>query len=267
MAEAGLLLPDWDLPPGVFACVTTRQGGSSRPPCNSFNLGTHVGDDIAAVTDNRQQLQALLLQHTGLAEVPVQWLQQVHGTAVFDLVTTQPLPTVPEADAIHTRVRGIACAVLTADCLPVLFCVDDGSEVAVAHAGWRGLVNGVLERTVQQFSTPAERIHAWLGPAIAACHFEVGAEVREQFLAQAAAGTEAETQAAFHAASHTATLQTGTAGKYFADLYALARLRLRAAGLTHIAGTPRCTVCDVDSWFSYRRDGATGRFATLIVRC
>jgi YfiH family protein len=262
VAEAGLLLPDWELPPGVFACVTTRVGGCSRPPFDSFNLGTHVGDDPAAVTDNRLELQALLRQHTGLAEVPVQWLQQVHGTAVLELDTALPLPTTPEADAIHTRVRGIACAVLTADCLPVLFCADDGSEVAVAHAGWRGLVNGVLERALQQFSLPPERIRAWLGPAIAVCHFEVGAEVREQFLAKAAPGTEAATRAAFHAAA----AHTGAADKYFADLHVLARLRLHTAGVADIAGAPRCTVCDAGSWYSYRRDGATGRFATLILR-
>lgn len=254
---AGLLLPDWDLPAGVFACVTTRQGGCSMPPYDGFNLGIHVGDDLAAVTDNRLQLQALLRQHTGLAEVPVQWLQQVHGTSVFNLNSAQPLSAVPEADAIHTRMRGIACAVLTADCLPVLFCADDGSEVAVAHAGWRGLVNGVLEQTVQQFSLPPARIRAWLGPAIALCHFEVGAEVREQFLTKAAAGTEADTEAAFH---------VGAADKYFADLHALARLRLQTAGVTGIAGAPRCTVCDAGNWYSYRRDGATGRFATLILR-
>lgn len=257
MTEASLLLPDWQLPPGIFACVTTRQGGCSAPPFDSFNLGNHVGDDVVAVSRNRAQLQTLLQQHTGLAEVPVQWLQQIHGTAVYRLTGAQPLLTPPQADAIHTAARGIACAVLTADCLPVLFCVDDGSEVAVAHAGWRGLVNGVLERSVQQFGVPAGRIRAWLGPAIAACHFEVGAEVRNQFLAQAAAGTEAATAAAF---------QVGAEGRFLVDLYALARLRLQAVGVTQIAGAPRCTVCDAGSWYSYRRDGATGRFASLILR-
>lgn len=258
MTEASLLLPDWQLPPGVFACVTTRHGGGSKPPWDSFNLGGHVGDDPACVADNRRQLQTLLHQHTGLADIPVQWLQQVHGTAVYSPAEKPLSPAVPEADAIHTRMRGIACAVLTADCLPVLMCADDGSEVAVAHAGWRGLVNGVLECSLQQFSLPPSRIRTWLGPAIAACHFEVGEEVRSQFLAQAATGTEVATAAAFHA---------GTAGKYFADLYALARLRLQVAGVTQISGAPRCTVCDESSWFSYRREGTTGRFASLILRC
>jgi YfiH family protein len=257
VAETSLLLPDWQLPPGVFACVTTRRGGSSKPPCDSFNLGSHVGDSAADVALNRARLQDLLLKHTGLAQVPVQWLQQVHGTSVLSLTGSQPLQIAPEADAIHTRSRGIACAVLTADCLPVLLCADDGSEIAVAHAGWSGLVSGILERSVQRFAVSPERIRAWLGPAIAACHFEVGTEVRSQFIAAAAAGTETATDAAFRAAGN---------GKYFADLYALARLRLQTAGVQQSAGEPRCTFCAADQWFSYRRDGATGRFATLILR-
>lgn len=258
MSESSLLLPDWQLPPGVFACVTTRRGGCSQPPWNSFNLGNHVGDDAGAVAANRAQLQGLLQQHTALADVPIQWLQQVHGTDVLALTGASPQQPAPQADAILTRERGIACAVLTADCLPVLFCSDDGSEIAVAHAGWRGLLNGILERTVQQFVLEPGRIRAWLGPAIAACHFAVGPEVRSQFLALAGTGTAAATQAAFTAAAH---------GKYYADLYALARLRLQGAGVTHVAGTPCCTVCDAASWYSYRRDGDTGRFATLILRC
>lgn len=258
MAESSLLLPDWQLPPGVFACVTTRRGGCSQPPCDSFNLGSHVGDAVAAVAGNREQLQALLRQHAGPAPVPVQWLQQVHGTAVFRLDGTQPTSVPPEADAIHTRARGVACAVLTADCLPVLFCADDGSEIAVAHAGWRGLVNGVLEHTLRAFAVPAPRIRVWLGPAIASCHFEVGEDVRTQFLAQACDAATIATRAAFTA---------GRAGKYMADLYQLARLRLEAAGVSEVSGVPRCTVCDAHNWFSYRRDGATGRFATLILRC
>lgn len=257
MAEDSLLLPDWQLPPGVFACVTTRRGGYSRPPCDGFNLGSHVGDDPGAVARNREHLQALLQQHTGLDRVPVQWLQQVHGTAVVSLAGSLPLAVPPEADALHTRAVGIACAVLTADCLPVLFAADDGSEVAVAHAGWRGLLNGVLEGSVAQFAVAPDRIRAWLGPAIAACHFEVGAEVRSQFIEQAPAGTEAATVAAFRAADK---------DKFFADLYQLARARLQAAGVSSIAGAPCCTVCDAGRWFSYRRDGATGRFATLILR-
>ena len=258
MAESCLLLPDWQLPSGIFACVTTRQGGCSKPPCDSFNLGTHVGDCADAVALNRTHLQALLQHHTGLAQVPVQWLQQVHGTEVFEVADAAGVLIPPVADAVYTRTGGIACAVLTADCLPVLFCTDDGTEVAVAHAGWRGLLNGVLERSVQQFAAPPARIRAWLGPAIGACHFQVGAEVRSQFIDQAAAGTEAATDAAFDG---------GAQGKCFADLYALARLRLQGAGVLQIAGSQRCTVCDAGNWFSYRRDGATGRFATLILRC
>jgi len=257
VSEEGWLLPDWQLPPGVFACVTTRRSGCSQPPWDSFNLGSHVGDDPAVVAANRQQLQALLRQQTGLAALPIQWLQQVHGTTVLNLADGQLQHPVPEADAIYTRAQGIACTVLTADCLPVLFCADDGSEIAVAHAGWRGLLNGILERTVHHFAIAPGRIRVWLGPAIASCHFEVGAEVRSQFLAVAAPGTETATTAAFTSTSP---------GKYHADLYALARIRLQTAGVLQVAGVPRCTVCDAESWYSYRRNPVTGRFASLILR-
>lgn len=256
MAES-LLLPERVLPQGVFACVTTRQGGCSQPPWDSFNLGLHVDDAPARVAANRERLQQLLQQHTGLSQVPVQWLRQVHGCAVHVQESSQPLPTPPEADALYTRAAGIACAVLTADCLPVLFAARDGSEVAVAHAGWRGLAGGVLEATLAKFKAAPGQVAAWLGPAIGPCHFEVGAEVREQFLAAAPLALRVATDAAF---------VPGAPGKYQADLYTLARLRLQVAGLRDIAGQPRCTVCDADRWFSYRREPRTGRFATLILR-
>lgn len=259
MAEPALplVLPDWELPAGVFACVTTRLGGSSTAPWDSCNLGLHVGDDSAAVEANRKRLQAELEQRCSSTGLRLQWLQQVHGTRVLCVETATPVPP-PEADAAYTRASGIACAVLTADCLPVLFCSADGKELAVAHAGWRGLVGGVLERTLASFQAPPQQILAWLGPAIAACHFEVGAEVRARFLEQAPTAAQAATDAAFRFAAD---------GKYLADLYQLARLRLQAAGLTRISGQPRCTVCDARQWYSYRRDGVTGRFASLILRC
>lgn len=250
------LLPDWDSPPGVFACVTTRSGGHSSKPYDSFNLGTHVADAPDAVQANRALLLAALQACSAPAHVNVQWLQQVHGTHVHRVDVPVPQPP-PEADALYTRLSGIACAVLTADCLPVLFAAGDGSEIAVAHAGWRGLVNGILERTVAQFRAPPASIRAWLGPAIAACHFEVGAEVRQRFLEAAPAALQAATAGAFRGVE---------GGKYFADLYLLARLRLQALGLDQITGQPRCTVCDAGRWYSYRREGLTGRFATLILR-
>jgi YfiH family protein len=258
VTESGpvLLLPEWDTPPGVFAGVTTRSGGSSVAPWDSFNLGTHVEDNPAAVQANRAALQALLQQRSGCSELSLQWLQQVHGCTVHEAAL--PLPAQPpQADAVYTQQPGIVCAVLTADCLPVLFAAADGSEVAVAHAGWRGLVDGVLEQTVARFRTPAQQVQAWLGPAIAACHFEVGPEVRQRFLEQAEADAQAGTAAAFRPAA---------GGKYMADLYQLARLRLQALGLRQVSGTARCTVCDAGRWYSYRREGRTGRFATLIFR-
>lgn len=257
MDEAALLLPDWQAPAGVFAAVTTRHGGFSQAPYDGFNLGLHVGDDPAQVERNRARLQALLKQQTGLAQVPVQWLQQVHGCAVHSLTAPQPQASPPVADALYTRQPAVACAVLTADCLPVLFASADGAEIAVAHAGWRGLANGVLEATLQNFAAAPAHIHSWLGPAIGSCHFEVGIEVREQFVAMAARADREATAACFI---------PGATGKFLCDLYALARLRLQAAGLQHIAGQQRCTVCDSSNWYSYRRAHATGRFATLILR-
>jgi YfiH family protein len=257
LRDGALRLPDWPPAPGVFACVTTRLDGCSQSPWDTFNLGSHVGDAAAAVEQNRALLEALLRKHTGLHQVPVQWLQQVHGTGVLSLPCSVLAEPAPEADAIYTQASGIACAVLTADCLPVLFCSDDGGEIAVAHAGWRGLVQGVLEQTLARFQAAPQRIRAWLGPAIAACHFEVGPEVREAFVGSAPASLSDATGQAF---------QPLAGGKYKADLYALARLRLQQCGVDQVYGEPVCTVCDAQHWYSYRRDGVTGRFATLILR-
>lgn len=238
----GFLIPDWPLPAGVQALCTTRRGGGSRGPWAAFNLGDHVGDDPAAVAANRARLARRLPE-------PPLWLRQVHGVGVAD---ADHAAGVPEADAAVARRPGRVCAVLTADCLPVLFCDTAGQVVAAAHAGWRGLCSGVLEATVRAMAVPPSTLLAWLGPAIGAAAFEVGGEVRSAFLAR---DPEAET-----------AFVRGAGDRWLADLYALARLRLRAAGLVSVSGGGLCTVGDAERWFSYRRDGVTGRMATLIWR-
>ena len=237
----GLLCPQWSLPPGVRAAVSTREGGASLPPWASFNLGRHVGDDAHAVAANRARLCA------AIGAEPV-WLEQVHGCAVAD---ADCAAGVPEADAAVAHVFRRACAVMTADCLPVLFCDDDATVVAAAHAGWRGLAAGVLERTVERMGVAPGRVRAWFGPAIGPAAFEVGDEVRAAFV-----GADPGAAAAF--------VTGGAPGKWLADLFMLARRRLEAAGVVRIDGGGVCTVADPTNFYSYRRDGTTGRFASLI---
>ena len=237
-----LILPDWPLPAGVKACSTTRHGGVSLPPYDSLNLGTHVGDEERAVADNRQRL----VVGASLPQMPV-WLEQVHGTRVVRL--DGQTPTDLQADAVYSNVPGQVCAVMTADCLPVLFYSLAGDEVAAAHAGWRGLCNGVLEQTLAAFAAQPGSISAWLGPAIGPQQFEVGPEVRAAFIA-----ADAVAAAAF----------TPQGDKFLADIYLLARQRLQRAGIHSIYGGDRCTVSEISHFFSYRRDGITGRLASLI---
>jgi polyphenol oxidase len=251
-----LVALDWQLPDRVRAFVTTRVGGYSLGPWSGFNLGTHVGDDPQAVAANRALLQAALARETGNAATNLQWLQQVHGTLVH--TASLASPGIPEADAIYCCDAGLACGVLTADCLPVLFCSQDGSEIAVAHAGWRGLAAGVLEHTLAAFTTVPAEILCWLGPAIGPCHFEVGEDVRQAFLQQVGPHQHRAIAAAFS--------PTAVPDKLLADLYQLARLRLQTAGVKRISGEPDCTMCDSKRWYSYRREPVTGRFATLIMR-
>lgn len=234
------IVPDWPAPPNVRAMVTTRQGGVSLPPWDSFNLGDHVGDDPAQVAENRKRLRA------GLPSEPV-WLRQVHGTRCVDASAVAPGT---EADAAIARRPGVVCAVLTADCLPVLLCDEAGTVVGAAHAGWRGLVSGVIETTVAAMNTPVDRLLAWLGPAIGPQAFEVGDEVRAQFMA--------------HNLAAKAAFVPGDPGKWWCDIYLLARQRLAALGVRRIASPDFCTVQDRESFFSYRRDGVTGRMASLI---
>ena len=243
MTELGVFVPDWPLPPNVRAASTTRAGGCSRAPYGSFNLGDHVGDRPVAVARNRD----LLCDALGLAQAPA-WLSQVHGTEVAG--PAQP-PGVA-ADARYADCSGVVCAVLTADCLPLLLCSDDGQEVAAVHCGWRGLVGGIVGRALAHFRAPAAEISAWLGPAIGPSAFEVGAEVREAFLS--AAGGSGECFIA------------GRGDRWLADLAGLARRALTAGGVRRVYGNGACTVTDVERFFSYRRDGVTGRMASLVWR-
>lgn len=238
MAE--FVVPDWPAPPGVRALVTTRKGGASRAPWHEFNLGDHVGDDADAVAANRARLRALL-------PAEPRWLAQVHGTRCVDAARVEGRT---EADASVTRERGVVCAVLTADCLPVLLCAADGSAAGIAHAGWRGLADGVIESAVAALGMPGGRLLAWLGPAIGPRAFEVGDEVRARF-------TEADAGAA-------AAFVARGEGKWLCDLYALARRRLHALGVERVAGGGECTVADAARFYSYRRDGVTGRMASLV---
>ncbi|MDP2809971.1 MAG: peptidoglycan editing factor PgeF [Rhodocyclaceae bacterium] len=237
---SSFILPEWPAPPGVRALATTRRGGVSGAPWHSFNLGAHVGDDRQAVAANR----ALLRRE--LPAEPV-WLAQVHGTRCVDAALAA---SGTEADASFTRQRGVVCAVLTADCLPVLFCDDHANVVGVAHAGWRGLAAGVIEATVAAMGEPGMRLMAWLGPAIGPQAFEVGGEVREIFVVH-----DPQAASAFAATAN---------GKWLCDIYRLARQRLHAIGIHRFTGADFCTARDEQRFFSYRRDGATGRMASLI---
>lgn len=233
------LTPDWPAPAWVKACITTRSGGISAAPFDSFNLGEHVEDDPVAVIKNRQRL----ISQLGCRPA---WLRQVHGVAV---VPAEP-GEVAEADASWTTTPGVACTVMTADCLPVLFCDRAGSRVAAAHAGWRGLAGGVLEVTLDALAVLPEDVLVWLGPAIGPQAFEVGAEVREAFMA-------------VHPQAAEAFVASVNPDRYMADIYQLARIRLAARGVTAVFGGGLCTYSD-PRFYSYRRAARTGRFASLI---
>ena len=243
MSADFFLRPHWAAPAHVHALPTTRQGGVSQPPYASFNLGAHVGDDPAAVAANR----ALLRQQ--LPAEPA-WLNQVHGIHVVDAASVAGTPV--DADASFSRTPGVVCAVMTADCLPVLFTDRAGSVVAAAHAGWRGLLAGVLEATLAAMACPAHEVLAWCGPAISRDAFEVGSEVRAAFVA--------------HNPAAAAAFSPLPDGKWLADLPGLARQRLLAAGVpdNQCVDSELCTVIEREQFFSYRRDGCTGRMASLI---
>lgn len=233
----------WQAPPHVKALTTTRLGGVSVGVYDGLNLGDHVSDQIEHVQKNR----AMLSSELGLARPP-QWLSQTHGTEIIKAIDDG---VCRQADACWTDEKGVACVVMTADCLPVFFSDSAGNQVAVSHAGWRGLLNGVLENTLAVFDNPRD-VHAWLGPAIGPNAFEVGAEVKDQFCDH-----HSEAITAF-------TVVDGDDNKYLADIYALARLRLQVAGLSDITSCDLCTYTDKDNFYSYRREGETGRLASLI---
>ena len=234
-----LITPQWPAPARVAAAVTSRTGGVSIGPWQSLNLGDHVGDDATAVAVNRQRLQQQLALPT------IGWLQQSHGQRVVT-----PTATDRCADAAVTRDVLQPCAILSADCLPVLLCDRSGTVVAAAHAGWRGLATGILEQSVAAMGVAPTALLAWLGPAISQRHFEVGDQVRHTFMA-----TDRAAASAF---------RSSRPGHWFADLYQLAQQRLSAVGVTAIYGGGECTFGQPDRYFSYRRDGTTGRMASLI---
>ncbi len=240
MSTHGWIEPDWPAPARVRALITTRAGGVSRGAYAGLNLGLGSGDDAGDVARNRASLA-----HWLPAE-PL-WLRQVHGTTVARADTAEGTP---EADAALARAPGRVCAVLTADCLPLLLCDAAGTTVAAVHAGWRGLCSGVIEQALLAIDRPPPSLLAYLGPAIGPAAFEVGAEVRAAFVA-----ADAQAEAAF---------APGRPGKFYADLYALARQRLVRGGVTQVYGGGYCTYNERERFYSYRRDGVTGRMASLI---
>ena len=237
------LLPNWQAPAHIRAGTSWRRGGISQGPYASLNLALHVGDEADAVTENRHRLH--------LPSTPI-WLSQVHGRTVVDAsaLLDQGPGQVIEADAAYTDRVGVICAVLTADCLPVVLCDREGRRVAAVHAGWRGLAAGIIERTVEALNLPGDELLAWLGPAIGPNAYEVGEEVRHAFVRDNPdAGT------AFRASR---------AGHWWMDMYELARQRLMSRGVNAISGGDHCTWHEADNFYSYRRDGVTGRMASVI---
>jgi len=237
-----LIVPEWPAPDSVRAVSTTRAGGVSRGSYATLNLGARVGDDPDAVAENRRRLA----RGAGLPAEPA-WLRQVHGIEVVEAGRRE---SPAEADAVFSRRPGAVCAVLTADCLPVLLCSRQGTAVAAAHAGWRGLAAGVLEAVIARLDASPRDLIAWLGPAIGQASFEVGPEVRERFLDRDPGAS--------------ACFLPGRSDRCFADLAGLARRRLLALGLESVHGGDLCTVRDQQRFFSYRRDGECGRMASLI---
>ena len=233
------IIPDWPAPKNVKALQTTRLGGVSLAPYDALNLGMHVKDSPLHVAQNRQLLSQFLPSE------PV-WLKQVHGTRVVD---AENASCEPEADASFTTRSNVVCVTMTADCLPVLLCDQAGTRVAAVHAGWRSLCDGVIESAVKEMQTEGKELMAWLGPAIGPQAFEVGAEVRAQFMQN-----DAEAESAFKAHGD----------KYLGDLYQIATQRLNKLCITQIYGGGLCTFSDEARFYSFRRDGETGRMGTLI---
>jgi polyphenol oxidase len=243
MTKPDFIIPNWPAPANVHALQTNRKAGYSLAPFNSLNLGDHVQDNPIYVAQNRQ----LLSQY--LPSEPV-WLHQVHGVNIVDAAQTN---CVPDADASFSTRKNVVCVTMTADCLPVLLCDVNGTIVSAVHAGWRGLCDGALESSIHAVCRAANiesnQLMAWLGPAIGPNAFEVGAEVRAKFVA-----IDSKSEAAF----------VNRGDKYLCDLYKIATQRLNNLGVTQIYGGDHCTFTEKDQFFSFRRDGDTGRMATLI---
>ena len=234
------IFPDWPAPKNIKAATTTRTGGYSQSPFDSFNLASHVEDDTNAVAKNRKSL----MEELGLPSEPV-WLEQVHSAVAIDASNKNH-----KADASVTAQAGTVCAAMTADCLPVLFCNKQGTQVAAAHAGWRGLADGILESTIDMINSQPDELMAWMGPAIGPEIFEVGDEVRDAFINYLPQAEQAFKQT--------------ISGHWLADIYLLARQRLEQKGVTHLYGGSFCTYTEKERFYSYRRDGKTGRMASLI---
>lgn len=237
-----LILADWPAPANIKAMTTTRLNGASQGAYASFNVASHVADNTEHVAENRR----LLRERLSLPAEPL-WLDQVHGNHVYQ--ADQP-NTSRQADAVTTQQIDAICAILTADCLPLLLCNQQGTEVAAIHAGWRGLASGVIDKTVECMSSTSAELMVWLGPAIGPRAFEVGPEVQQQFCVQ-----QTDSQQAFKPSGK---------DRYFADIYQLARLNLARLGVRQIYGGEYCSYSDSEHFYSYRRDGQTGRMASLI---
>jgi YfiH family protein len=237
------ITPNWPAPDNIIALSTTRFGGSSLPPYNSFNLGTHVGDELTTVLQNRTALQQAL----NLPKQPA-WLNQIHSNHVVEITDAYQLA---DADASFTGQSQMACVVLTADCLPILLCNQTGTLVAAIHAGWKGLAQGVIQNTIAALKVNPEDLLAWLGPAISQPQYEVGDEVRNVFIEQ-----DVLAETAFKPSPHE---------RWLADLYELARQILGKCQVTHIYGGNYCSFTQQDLFYSYRREPTTGRFASLIL--
>ncbi len=239
-----ILKAAWPAPTGVLAGTSTRTLGVSKPPYDSNNMGLHVGDSPAAVMNNRQQLADCFS-----SKFTWQWLNQTHSVRVASVQCAgEPL----NADAVYTNVPNIMCCVMTADCLPVFITNRAGTEVAMVHAGWRGLAAGIIENTIAEFHSSPQQLLAHLGPAIGPCHFEVEADVLDEFSASMADIKLAQ------------FFKRQSDKKYLADLFGLAQAKLRSVGLTDYSGGEHCTVCESEHYFSFRRDGVTGRMVNYI---
>lgn len=249
MSNLEFIHANWSAPKNVRAVMSLRKGGISKPPYANLNLADHVGDNLFAVAGNRDLLREALMLDLGY-----QWLDQAHSA---DVIEIESASAKIKADGLITREPRNACCVLTADCLPVMFANKEGTEVAVAHAGWRGLQAGILKNTIAKMTSDPNDIMAWMGPAIGPCHYEVGIEVKESFRANAATQEELNLVESSFA-------ESDLEGKFYMNLYLLARRQLLAMGVSSVSGGDHCTYCEGNKFYSYRRDGKTGRMASII---